>query len=273
MYIIISFPPLSMLKMIIVPRQARDKHSESTQKRDAHSHRQREADKLAAVEAEAKRKKVEKNRKKKAKKKKKLAEKEAAGAEAADSARVATIVAEAPEPEPQPEPELEPQPEPEPEPEPDEPTAAPERVFSFDSLGADQQRSRPSQAVFQFRAGKTVERESAAAVAAAGAQPEPQPQPQQVSEPKPKPDDGTAELRAKFDAGVEQWSAAQVVQWVALQAELLPAGSTQLVTAAFESLGAEGTHSSCFFVPTILHTTQSFTQTGSLQRMFHIRKH
>jgi hypothetical protein len=198
------------------------------------------------VEAEAKRKKVEKNRKKKAKKKKKLAEKEAAAAGAADSARVATIVAEAPEPEPQPEPELEPQPEPEPEPEPDEPTAAPERVFSFDSLGADQQRSRPSQAVFQFRAGKTVERESAAA-AAAGAQPEPQPQPQQVSEPKPKPDDGTAELRAKFDAGVEQWSAAQVVQWVALQAELLPAGSTQLVTAAFESLGAEGnTHSSAF---------------------------
>ena len=163
MYIIVSFPPLSMLKMIIVPRQARDKHSESTQKRDAHSHRQREADKLAAVEAEAKRKKVEKNRKKKAKKKKKLAEKEAAAAGAADSARVATIVAEAPEPEPQ-----------------------------------------------------------------------------QVSEPKPKPDDGTAELRAKFDAGVEQWSAAQVVQWVALQAELLPAGSTQLVTAAFESLGAEG---------------------------------
>ena len=35
MYIIISFPPLSMLKMIIVPRQARDKHRESTQKRDA----------------------------------------------------------------------------------------------------------------------------------------------------------------------------------------------------------------------------------------------
>ena len=133
---------------------------------------------------------------------------------------------------------------------------------------------------------KLAEKEAAGAEAADSArvativaeapEPEPQPEPElepQVSEPKPKPDDGTAELRAKFDAGVEQWSAAQVVQWVALQAELLPAGSTQLVTAAFESLGAEETHSSCFFVATSLHTTQSFTQTGSLQRMFYIQKH
>jgi hypothetical protein len=53
-------------------------------------------------------------------------------------------------------------------------------------------------------------------------------------EPEPKPDERTLQLQDLTELGVQQWSAAQVLEWVALAD--LPSESVGMLTAAFESM-------------------------------------
>jgi hypothetical protein len=67
---------------------------------------------------------------------------------------------------------------------------------------------------------------------------EPQSQPELQSEPEPELDERTQQLQALTELGVQLWSAAQVLEWVALTA--LPPETVPVVSSAMESLDVDG---------------------------------
>jgi ankyrin repeat protein len=73
------------------------------------------------------------------------------------------------------------------------------------------------------------------AEAEAGAEPEPE---EVEQEPEPERDERTQQLQALTELGVQQWSVAQVLEWVAL-ADLSPEGAS-VVSAALETLDLDG---------------------------------
>ena len=60
----------------------------------------------------------------------------------------------------------------------------------------------------------------------------------ELTEPQPELDEHTQQLQSLTALGVQQWSAAQVLEWVALAA--LPPESVSVVSAAIESLDLDG---------------------------------
>jgi ankyrin repeat protein len=70
-------------------------------------------------------------------------------------------------------------------------------------------------------------------------EPEPEPEPEPETEPEPEPalDERTQQLQTLTELGIQQWSAAQVLEWVALAD--LPPESVSTVIAAMESLGVD----------------------------------
>jgi hypothetical protein len=69
-------------------------------------------------------------------------------------------------------------------------------------------------------------------------QPEPEPQPQLVPQPEPELDEHTQQLQALTELGVQQWSAAQVLEWIALAD--LPAASVSTVATVMMALDLDG---------------------------------
>jgi ankyrin repeat protein len=69
-------------------------------------------------------------------------------------------------------------------------------------------------------------------------QPEPEPQPQLVPQPEPELNEHTQQLQALTELGVQQWSAAQVLEWIALAD--LPAASVSTVATVMMALDLDG---------------------------------
>ena len=59
----------------------------------------------------------------------------------------------------------------------------------------------------------------------------------ELTEPEPELDERTQQLRALTQLGVQQWSAAQVLEWVALAD--LPPESVPVINSAFKSIGVD----------------------------------